>query len=443
MRAGRLAAGVALAALLLGGRAAAQAPVLPATGQVDRVVAVVGYRPILSSEVDEQFFALLSQFSVTGPKTAADTARLRLQIINDMIDDELMVQQAGRDSTIKVTDQEVIEGVEQTVRGVRQRYPSEFEFSRELRKAGFLSIEEYRRFMIEQTRRDMMRSQLVQKLKDEGKLKPVQPSEKEMRAFFDEQRPQFGKRPATISFRQVVLAPRPTEAAQEAAHALADSILRELKRGADFATAARRFSADPGSRENGGDLGWSRRGVYVPEFERAAFSLKPGAISEPIETPFGFHIIQVMRSQAGEVQARHILLAPELTEADQDSALALAQRVYAQMKAGGSIDSLQRLHHDDTEEREAAAAPLDKLPEVYGRVLRDADSGSVVPPFAIEAPGGKRKFATLLVTERRAEGDIRYEDVRDRVRAALAEQLATRKYLDKLRRGTFIEVRET
>jgi peptidyl-prolyl cis-trans isomerase SurA len=297
--------------------------------------------------------------------------------------------------------------------------------------------------MVEQTKRDMLRQRLIQKLKDEEKLKPVQPSEKEMRAFFDEQRTQFGRRPATISFRQVVVAPRPTEAAKAVAQALADSILRELRRGADFATAARRFSADPGSRDNGGDLGWSRRGVYVPEFERAAFSLKPGQISEPVETPFGYHIIQLMRSQAGEVQARHILLAPEVNEADVDSALAIAQRVYAAIKAGGSIDSLQRLHHDATEEREAAAAPLDKLPEVYGRVLRDADSAAVIPPFAMEGPGGTRKFGTLVVTERRAEGDIRYEDVRDRVRAALAEQLATRKYLEKLRRATYIDIRDT
>ena len=98
----------------------------------------------------------------------------------------------------------------------------------------------------------------------------------------------------------------------------------ELRRGADFATAARRFSQDPGSKEQGGSLNWFRRGVMVPEFERVAFGLKPGVVSDPVESPFGYHIIQVERVQPGEVQARHILLVPEIDSAHVDSARATA-----------------------------------------------------------------------------------------------------------------------
>ena len=86
----------------------------------------------------------------------------------------------------------------------------------------------------------------------------------------------------------------------------------ELRRGADFATAAKRFSQDPGSKDQGGSLNWFRRGVMVPEFERVAFALKPGVVSDPVESPFGFHIIQVERLQPAEVQARHILLVPTI-----------------------------------------------------------------------------------------------------------------------------------
>jgi peptidyl-prolyl cis-trans isomerase SurA len=408
---------------------------------VDRIVAVVGNRALMRSQLDEQFYQLITSLGVTGPATAADSARIRRQIVEDMIDDELMVQQALKDTSIKVTEAEVSEAVQKTLREIRQKYPNEFEFQKELRSAGFVNMEEYRRFMVDQARRDMLRSRLTDLLREKGTLKPVQPTEQEMRAFFDEQKGQFGKRPATISFKQVVIVPQPAEQAKAQARALADSITRELRKGADFATAAKRFSQDPGSRDQGGDLGWTRRGMFVPEFEKVAFMLKVGQIADPVESSFGYHIIQLQRQQPGEINARHILIVPELTEADMDRALEVAQKVYAELKAGATIDSLQRRYADPTEEREAAATPLDKLPPVYARALADADSGSVVAPFALDQPGGRRKFAVVLVTEKRGEGEIRFEDVKDRVRQRLAEDLATRKYLTRLRQATYVDVR--
>lgn len=408
---------------------------------VDRIVAVVGSRALMRSQLDEQFYQLISSLGVTGPATAADSARIRRQILEDMVDDELMVQQALKDTSIKVTETEVSEAVQKTMREIRQKYPNEFEFLKELRSAGFMNLEEYRRFMVDQARRDMLRTRLTELLREKGTLKPVQPTEQEMRAFFDEQKGQFGMRPSTISFKQVVIVPQPTEQAKAQARALADSITRELRKGADFATAAKRFSQDPGSRDQGGDLGWTRRGMFVPEFEKVAFALKVGQIADPVESSFGYHIIQLQRQQPGEINARHILIVPELTEADMDKALEVAQKVYAELRAGATIDSLQRRYADPTEEREAAATPLDKLPPVYARALADADSGSVVAPFALDQPGGRRKFAVVLVTEKRGEGEIRFEDVKDRVRARLAEDLATRKYLTRLRQATYVDVR--
>ena len=435
---------IAIAMLLglLARGAAAQQPDTSAGGTipVDRIIAVVGDRPIMRSQLDEQFFQLIASLGVTGPKSADDSTKLRRQIVEDMVDDELMVQQALKDTALKVTDTEVAEQVERTMRDIRTKYPNDFEFQKELRAAGFSTLDEYRRFMADQTRRDMLRARLTDELKAKGTLKPVQPTEQEMLAFFDEQKGQFGKRPATISFKQLVIVPQAREGAKAQSKALADSIVRELRKGGDFATAAKRFSQDPGSREQGGDLGWTRRGMFVPEFEKVAFSLKPGQISDPVESSFGYHIIQLQRQQPGEIQSRHILIVPEVTEADMDSAL--AQRLHEQLKAGAQIDSLQRRYGDPTEEREAAATPIDKLPPVYGRVLADADSGSIVAPFALDGPGGRRKFAVIVVSEKRAEGEIRFEDVKDRVRALLADRLATRKYLERLRKATYVDVRE-
>jgi len=407
---------------------------------VDRVLAVVGNRPILASQVDEELFSRQGQGQQL-PEDPDSLEALRKQVVSSIVDEELLVQQAQRDTSIKVTDQEIADGVEQQVRKVRGNFSSEVDYKNELRKAGFETPEEYRRWLSDQQRRAAFQNRLIDKLRQEGKLKPVSPTEAEMRAYFDEQKGNLGNRPATISFRQIVITPHPSEAAKARTLAQADSIVLELRRGADFATAAKRFSQDPGSKEQGGSLNWFRRGVMVPAFERVAFSLKPGTISDPVETPFGYHIIQVERIQPGEVQARHILLIPEVDSTHVDSARALADSVRRLIQHGAAFDSLQRKFHDPSAEKQADNVPVDKLPEAYAKAIGEADSASVVPVFQLQGAGSRPQFVVLQVMGRRPPGDIRFEDVRDRIREQLGQQPAIRRYIDRLRQSTYVDVR--
>src|SRR3954451_9671567 len=318
----------------------ATAPRRDTTFVVDRVVAVVGNRPVLASQVDEELFSRQSQ-GAKLPDTPEGLNGVRRQIVASIIDEELLVQQAQRDTSIKVTDEEIASGVEEQVKKVRTNFTSEVDYAAELKKAGFQTPEEYRRWLTDQQRRAAFQNRLIEKLRNDGKLKPVAPTENEMKQFFEEQKSSLGPRPATISFRQIVVSPTPSASAKLKAKAQADSIVLELRRGADFATAARRFSQDPGSKEQGGSLNWFRRGVMVPEFERVAFTLKPGIVSDPVESPFGYHIIQVERVQPGEVQARHILLVPEIDSVHVDSARTLVDSVRALVLRGAPFDSLQ------------------------------------------------------------------------------------------------------
>ncbi len=414
-------------------------PASDTTFMVDRVLAVVGNRPVLASQVEEEIFSRESQ-GAELPTDPQGMRAVRQQIVSSIIDEELLVQQAQRDTAIQVTDEEIASGVEEQIRKVRGNFTSEVDYRAELRKAGFQTPEEYRRWLSDQQRRAAFQNRLVEKLRSDGKLKPVSPTEKEMRQYFDEQKASLGNRPATLSFRQIVVSPKPSPEAKARTRAQADSIVLELRQGADFATAARRFSQDPGSKEQGGSLNWFRRGVMVPEFERVAFGLKPGVVSDPVESPFGFHIIQVERVQPAEVQARHILLVPEIDSAHVDSARALAESIRSALAAGARFDSLQRTHHDPSAEREAESVPLTKLPENYAQVIGAADSGTVVPVFILPA-GGRQQFVVLQVTGRRPEGEVKYEDVRDRIREQLGQQLAIRRYLDRLRKATYVEIR--
>lgn len=465
MRVNRWAAGLASLLLWVGGpagRAAAQdttsatapadtvvaappsrAAVVPPDSVVvvDRVLAVVGNRPVLASQVDEELFSRQAQ-GVALPDDPKQLDALRREVVSSIVDEELLVQQAIRDTSIQVTDQEIADGVEQQIRKVRENFTSEVDYKNELKKAGFQTPEEYRRWLTDQQRRAALQNRLIDGLKGAGQLKSVSPTEQEMRQYFEAQKGNLGSRPATISFRQIVITPKASAAARSRSRAQADSIVLELRQGADFATAARRFSQDPGSRDQGGSLNWFRRGVMVPEFERVAFALKPGVVSDPVESPFGFHIIQVERTQPAEVQARHILLIPELDSAHVDSARALAGRLHQLVARGASFDSLQRIHHDPAGgEREAENVPADKLPETYAGAVANADSGAVVPVFTIKGPGDSDQYVVLQVTNRRQQGDIRFEDVKDRIRQQLGQELAIRRYIDQLRKSTYVELR--
>jgi peptidyl-prolyl cis-trans isomerase SurA len=443
MMAGRVAFRAVVVAALLSGSAAA--PLLgwqEATADtVDRMVAIVGNTIILNSEVDEEVFSRLQGRQLPQ----GDTLRsLRRQVLTELIDLELLYQLALTDTTVKVTDEEVTSAVDEQMRNVRSRYPSDEAFRNDLRTSGFMLPEEYRRWFSDRQRRQLITNTLIENLKASGKLKPVVPTDKEMRTYFEAQR-QGQKRPATISFRQIVMAPLPTVAAVARARALADSILAELRKGADFATAARRFSQDPASREQGGSLGWFRRGVMVPAFENVAFSLRPGPVSEPVETPFGFHLIQVERVQPAEVLARHILITAEITPANVDTARAVIERAREAISAGASFDSVQRRLHDQMEEKEVRDFPMDKLLPSYAAAFESVPDGVMTPVFRLESANDpvRGKFAIVEVLDRKDAGEFRFEEVKDNIRGPLGDQLALRRFLDRLRAATYVEVRET
>lgn len=409
---------------------------------VDRVVAVVGESPILASQVEEEIFTQRAQNGAL-PKTLPEFHTLCRQVISDLIDAEVLVQTAQRDTSIKVEETEIATGVDEQFKNIRQRFKTEPEFRAELAKSGFQTPEEFRRWLTESQRKAALRNRLISKLKDEGKLKLIQPTEKEMRAYFDIYKDQLPARPATISFRNIIVAPKASAESRERTRAQADSIVRELRKGADFATAAKRFSQDPASQEQGGDLGWFRRGQMVKEFEQVAFGQKPGVVSDPVESPFGFHIIQVQRIQPAEVQARHILLMPVVTQADADSAAAIAANVAAALKAGASFDSLSRLYHDPGEERDTPDdVPFNQLPDEYKAGVAEADSGSIVGPFEIRKEMGlRRKYVVMQIKSRSPEGATRYEDVKDQIRTRLAGELAQKRLVDRIRKSTYVDVR--
>lgn len=437
----RRATGLAAAAALL-----ALGGVRPVAAQqeepIDRVVAVVGTSAITFTQLQEEYYSRL-QAQRQQPPTDPEVLRRDMRMILDtLINAELLYQQAIRDTTITVTSTEVNDAVDATMRRMRQEVPSEQVFQRELRQAGFLGIDDYRRWLIDQQMRELLRNRYESKLRNDGTLVDVAPTEREIRAYYDARRSRIAPAPAMVSLKQLMIRPGGNPAARAAARQTADSIARAIREGADFAVAARRFSDDPVSAERGGSLDWFRRGAMVREFERAAFALPVGTISDPVESPFGFHIIQVERVHPTEVKARHILIAPEVDSAGIAAAAQLADSLHALLEAGANFDSLQAIHHDPSELREGVGMVVDSLGPEYAAAIAGVPEGGQSAVFPISIGGSPPKFTILRVTQRIPEGPQPYELLREQIRRVLGRSLGEQKYFAELRRKTYIEVRE-
>lgn len=409
---------------------------------VDRVVAVVGSTPIPASRIEEELNVVRSQRGADFPTDSASLAQFRQEILQQIVDDELIIQAAQRDTSVRVTDQDVQLAVDQALQEVRRQFASDLEYERELRRAGFGSPNEYRRWLTEQKRRELLRDGLLNRLRQTGEITPLPPTEAELREFFERTKGRQPQRPATVSLRQIIVRPTPDSAALRATFRLADSVAQALRKGADFEAAARRFSQDPGSREQGGLLGWVRRGQLVPEFEAFAFRLRPGVVSPPIETPFGLHIIKVDRSQPAEVLVRHILFVPEITEPDLARARARAEDVAEILRTGTRFDSLVRTVHDGREASLLEDVPRDSLPVTYREALAGAGPGDVAAPVELASVGGQPpRYAAILLLEERPAGELQYEDLRDLLRTRLTQENAMQRYLEKLRKSTYVDIR--
>lgn len=408
---------------------------------IERVVAIVGDQPILWSNVLEAVNVRRSQ-GMQIPSDSVGQLKVITDVTNDLIDQELLVQKA-QDLKVEVSDEDVAPQVDAQVKRVRAQFASEVEYRSELKKAGFSSPEEWRKGLIEQEKRNALQQKVIQKLKDDGKLLPANVSEADVDKAFEANKDKLPKRPAQVTFRQIVIAPKPSVAAKAAAKAKADSILSDLKHGADFAELAKRESQDPGTREVGGDLGWNRRGNMVREFDAWMFALPPGQLSPVIETVFGYHIIRVDRVKPGEVKASHILIRWVIDSAQEQEALLRADSVLALWQGGAVFDTLVAHYHDQNEEKGSLQPfPRDSLPPSYQKAFANKNEKDFVQPFPIpDHTNNTYKYVVAQILTSTEGGEYTVADLRQQIREELKQERSIRRLLDSLRKDIYVSVR--
>jgi peptidyl-prolyl cis-trans isomerase SurA len=444
---------IAALALVTATSAAAQQPdsqvplpapdsaLLAAGVKLNYIVAVVGNRAITWYDVLE----VINQRRAQGlqiPSDSASQMTLARGVVNDLVDEEILIQTAAIEK-VELTDEEVNQSVERQYQRVRAQFRTEAEFETALRTEGFGTLQEYRKSLAEQARRAALQQNVLAKLRSEGRVVPVAVSDAEVQAAFEQNRASLQRRPATVTFRQIIMSPKPSDAARARARAKAESLLVELRGGADFAQVAKRESMDQSNKDTGGDLGWNRRGVMVPEFDRWMFALPPGQLSPVVETSFGYHIIIVDRVQPAEVKARHILIRPAVDSVDIARTRATADSIAAAWRAGASFDSLAAKHHDPAEFKSILDPfPRSELPPSYQTAFEGKAANDIVDPFTIEDPRTQvPKFVIAQLVSVSEGGELTLDDLRPRIREQLGQERAIRRLIDQLRGDLYISIR--
>ena len=413
----------------------------PVVLPLDRVVAVIGDAIVTQSNLQERII----QKRAEGLQLPTDSTAFRafvLGVANELVDEELLLQK-GKELKIEVPDADVNSTVDKQSKEVRKKFGSDAEFRSELSKAGYGTPEEYRKFLADGIKRSETITRTIRKLKEDGKMTQANVTDAEVAEAYERTRASMPRREPAVTWRQIIITPRPSPVAKEFARVKAESLLAELNSGGDFEKLAKRESMDPGSKDNGGDLGWNRRGKMVPMFDRWMFSLAPGVLSPVVETPFGFHIIRVDRALPAEVKARHILISPKVDSLDVGRAKLEADSVVAALAAGSPFDSLAKKHHDFASGEETTLLtpfPRSQLPSAYQQAFADKKAKDVVE-FAI---AGNTNVPSKLVVAQLASveegGEMTLAEVKERFRGRLAEEGGVKRLMESLRKATYVSV---
>ncbi|MEZ5025105.1 MAG: peptidylprolyl isomerase [Chitinophagales bacterium] len=271
------------------------------TGRVllDKIDAIVNDQIILSSDIENQ----LDLLNLRGE----DEKESRCQLMEQMIYNKMLTTQAMSDS-LPVTNEEVENELDRKINYFISIAGSQEAFEEYYHKTVDQIKADYR----DDIREQMLASRMREKITGDINITPS-----EVKSFYEkipkDSLPYFN---ATVEIQQIVMKPHVSAEQNKAARDKAEEILARLRKGESFDLLASLYSQDLGSAQQGGLLDWAPRGTYVKEFEGAAFKLKNGEISDVVETPFGFHIIQMVERRGDMIQVKHILIRPITTSND-------------------------------------------------------------------------------------------------------------------------------
>jgi peptidyl-prolyl cis-trans isomerase SurA len=441
-------------AMFLAAPAADAQPGVPPGGQrLDGIAAVVNDDVVLESDVEEQLYLFLMNAQLRPDSAGVDT--LRRQVLNQLIEEKLIVAEAKRQG-LSVSDAEVQRAVDKALDDARQRLGGDAAFREQLAREN--TTEEKLR---EKYRADLSRQLLAERLVNRAvPQKPVTAAEAE--AYFKANRAKFPRMPVQLTMQVVQIPATPDTVALARGRAKAEAARKRITGGEKFAKVAAEVSDDQNTARSGGDLGFFGRGTLDESLEAVVFTAAPGRVSEPVKSPFGWHLIEVierdtLKSRAGrdsvgpdggpavEVHARHIMIRVPIEEADADRAKKLAEKVRAEALAGKDFVELSkrysRYEGPQNDRGEVGPISVTALTPHIRAGLESLPVGGIS-----EVLPNQIGYNIFRIIDRKPEREYELEEVRDELPGAVGQMKFRDRYetwVKGLRTKAHIEIRKT
>ena len=284
--------------------------------EIDKIIAIVGDEIVLRSEVENQYLQYISQ-GVTSNE------ELRCEILEDLMTQKLLIFSCKQDS-ISVTKEEIEQEVETRVNYYVDQIGSIEKVEQYFEK----DIYQIKKVLSELVEDQFLIQRMQSSITKDVKITPFDVNE-----FYEKMdKSELPLIEDRYKLSQIIVKPKMSE---DQINKLTDRLNAFRKRvlnGEDFKVLAALYSDDPGSANNGGEIGFVSRGTFVPEFEKVAFRLKKGEVSEIVKTNFGYHIIQLIERRGDQVNVRHILLKPKYSSTSLQNARLRIDSIYNKIK---------------------------------------------------------------------------------------------------------------
>ncbi|WP_291140477.1 peptidylprolyl isomerase [Flavobacterium sp. UBA7680] len=408
--------------------------------KIDGIIATVGDYIVLDSDIDKGYLEIASQGGNTKDIT-------RCQMLGKLLEDKLYAHQAIQDSII-VSDAEVRGMMEERLNYMIQQVGDINKVVEYYKKS---SVEEFKTYFADILKEQKLASEMRDKI-----VKDVEITPEEVRNFFKkipkDELPTFG---AEMEVAQIVTEPKVSNEDKQKVKDRLNAIRQDVLEGSSFATKAVLYSQDPGSAPNGGYYKMTRKTPFVKEFKDVAFSLQEGEISQPFETTFGFHIIMVDKIKGQEVELRHILIAPVVSESALKEAKERAANIREKIVSKQiTFAEAARTESDEKETRANGGTlinpntqdtrfELTKMdPTLYGQVSNLKDD-EVSQPLLNTDDKGKKTYKLITVTNRIDEHTADYAKDYTKIKElALKEKQinAIAKWFDTKIKDTYIKI---